>query len=294
LYATVEAFKSLSEEEFKLLRSIEVGMAKFMYVPVEYLSSFTKWEEERVIKMLKKLHELGLVQRRKGAYIGFILTTRGYDCLALNALVKRGVIGSLSLKPLGVGKESDVYEGLTPSGLRIAVKFHRLGRISFRATRRYRIYVGDRRHISWLYQSRLAAEREYEALKILYDAKVEVPKPISHNRHVVVMDIIEGIPLFEKPRLKEPLNVLIRVLGNIKRGYECGVIHGDLSEYNIIIKPEIEELKIIDWPQWVPKGHPEAVNLLRRDIANVINFFRRKYRVKFSEERALELVLGGI
>ncbi|OYT61502.1 MAG: serine/threonine protein phosphatase, partial [Thermofilum sp. ex4484_15] len=89
-------------------------------------------------------------------------------------------------------------------------------------------------------------------------------------------------------------NVLIRVLGNIKRGYECGVIHGDLSEYNIIIKPEIEELKIIDWPQWVPKGHPEAVNLLRRDIANVINFFRRKYRVKFSEERALELVLGGI
>ena len=64
------------------------------------------------------------------------MTTRGYDCLALNALVKKGVLKSLSTKPVGVGKESDVFEGLTYSDDIVAVKFHRLGRDSFRPTTR--------------------------------------------------------------------------------------------------------------------------------------------------------------
>jgi len=288
---TILAFKSLREGEFKVLRGIELGMAKFMYVPVEYLTYFTRWEEERVLKVLKRLHDLGLVQRRKGAYTGFILTSRGYDCLALNALVKRGVLSSLSLKPLGIGKESDVYEGLTPNGLTVAVKFHRLGRTSFRATRRYRVYIGDRRHISWLYQSRLAAEREYEALRILYEAGVSVPKPFSANRHVVVMSVIQGVPLFEKPPLEDPKAYLLEIIGNIRRSYESGIIHGDLSEYNVIVEGE-GKVKIIDWPQWVSTSHPEAMNLLKRDLNILLGFFRRRYKVSMDVEEALKRILG--
>src|SRR4030042_1993172 len=70
-------------------------------------------------------------------------------------------------KSLGVGKEADVYDALSPDGKRIAIKFHRLGRISFRQTRRKRGYA--REHSSWLFQSHIAADREFQAMKLVYE-----------------------------------------------------------------------------------------------------------------------------
>jgi len=275
----INAFKSLKEIDFRILNAIERGMAHYEYVPVEVIAKLAGFSPEKVEGRIRNFYHLGVVQRRKGAYIGYILTTRGYDCLALNALVKRGVLKSLSTKPIGVGKESDVFEGLTYSDEIVAVKFHRLGRTSFRQTRKYRTYIGDRRHISWLYQARLAAEREYEGLNILYPKGVAVPRPISWNRHVVVTSLVEGVVLYEVPPLSDPADVLDKILENVKKAYDVGIVHGDLSEYNIIITPE-EECCIFDWPQWVDRNHPSAPFLLKRDVENIVKFFKRKYRVK--------------
>lgn len=280
----VEALRKLDKEDFKVLKIIEIGMSKSEYVPVEFIARGIRKDLEYVFRRLQKLSNLGLVQRMKGAYIGYMLTSRGYDCLALDTLYKRGILRYLSLKPLGVGKESDVYEGITPSGLRVAVKLHRLGRISFRQVKKKRTYVGKRRHISWLYEARLAAEREYTALTLLHPIGVAVPKPISWNRHVVVMSIIEGIPLYECPELDSPREVFNEIIDNIKRAFkDAGIVHGDLSEYNVVIQ-EGDRVLIIDWPQWVPSIHPSAPLLLKRDILILSKFFRRKYKVDLNVE----------
>jgi len=218
-----------------------------------------------------------------------MLSTAGYDCLAICALVKANVIEALG-KPLGVGKESDVYDALSPEGRRVAVKFHRLGRISFRQTRRLRGYIADRRHISWLYQSRLAAEKEFEALKIVYPHGVSVPEPIGQNRHVVVMGFIEGAELYRVPEVPNAEEVLDEILENVKIAYQkAKVIHADLSEFNVVLKPDFHIL-IIDWPQYIRTDHPNAEILLKRDVKNILKFFKRRFNIKRDLQTVLEYI----
>jgi RIO kinase 2 len=225
----------------------------------------------------------------QGAYVGHTLNYAGYDCLAINAFVKAGVIEAFG-KPLGVGKEADVYDALTPEGVRIAVKFQRLGRISFRQTRRKRGYVTE--HAGWLFQSRLAAEKEFQALKLVYQHGVAVPEPLSQNRHVIAMGLIEGVELAKLKEVPKPEKVLKEILRNVKKTYlKAGVIHADLSEYNIILQPNMHVL-IIDWPQYVMANHPNAQQLLMRDVRNVLKFFSRRFRVKVKVKEACDYVTG--
>jgi RIO kinase 2 len=183
-----------------------------------------------------------------------------------------------------------VYDALNPDGVRIAVKFQRLGRISFRQTRRKRGYTKE--HASWLFQSRLAAEKEFQALKLVYQHGVAVPEPLSQNRHAVAMGMIEGAELAKWREIPRPEKVLKEVMRNVKKAYlKAGVIHADLSEYNIILKPNMHVL-IIDWPQYVMVDHPNAQQLLLRDVRNVLNFFSRKFSVKVKVKEACGYVTG--
>ena len=68
----------------------------------------------------------------------------GYDYLALRALLSRGSIAGVGRR-VGVGKESDVYEVVDPDGRELILKLHRLGRISFRAIKSKRDYMGSRK-----------------------------------------------------------------------------------------------------------------------------------------------------
>jgi RIO kinase 2 len=282
-------FRQLQPEDFRVLQVIEANMARHRYIPERELPKLTKLTTRELDFRLPRLTKLGLIERWTGPYTGYVLYTAGYDCLAINALVKAEVLQAFG-KPLGVGKESDVYDALTPKNTRVAVKFHRLGRISFRATRRTRGYIAERHHISWLYQARLAAEKEYEALKLLHPHRVAVPKPISQNRHVVVMGMIKGAELAEFNDIPNPDKTLKEILLNTRRAYtKAGVIHADLSEFNIIMQPNWHIL-IIDWPQYVTKTHPNAEQLLRRDVKNVVRFFRRKFKTKTTTEDALNYV----
>jgi len=285
----VKVFRQLEPEDIKVLATIEIDLSRHRFVPERDILKISGLAEKEVRYRLNRLNSLGLIYRRVGPYVGYMLSTAGYDCLALNALVKAGILESLG-KPLGVGKESDVYDALTPNGERVAVKFHRLGRVSFRQTRRLRGYLLNRRHASWLYQSRLAAEREIEALKLVYPCGVSVPRPIAHNRHVVVMGMIEGECLFRFTEIPNPEETLNEILENVKKAYvKAGVIHGDLSEFNVVLTLDCHVL-IIDWPQFVRIDHPNADFLLKRDVWNILNFFRRKFRVIRDLQEALNYV----
>ncbi len=287
----VQAFKMLRRADFKVLRAVELGMPHFEFVPIDYISRKIKLDLSLTSRILGRLFKLGLVRRGVGAYEGYSLTTWGYDCLALRYLVNSGFLEAIG-KPLGVGKEADVYDAITPAGERVAVKFHRLGRVSFRKTRRVRTYIADRDKASWLIQAKMAAKREYEALVVLYSRGVRVPKPIAWNRHVVVMSFIDGDPLYVCDVLPDPEGFLEEVLADIRRSFrEAGIVHGDLSEYNVIVTPEIEPL-IIDWPQFVYASHPSAYMLLERDVKNIVRFFKRRFRIEVDFREALSAVTG--
>jgi len=290
----LRAFKTLGPEDFRALVGIELALARYEYAPLEQIYRYSELGVDSLKFHLNLLLRLGLVKRiakQQLGYDGYTLNFSGYDCLALNAFLKSGALEFLG-EPIGVGKEADVYEGFSETYGSIAVKFHRLGRISFRGTRRLRGYVGDRSHISWLYQSRLAAQREYEALRLLHPHRVSVPKPIAQNRHVVVMGLIEGMELRRFRRILKPRLTLLEILANVRRAYlKAGVIHADLSEYNIILKPN-NRILIIDWPQYIVRTHRNALGALRRDMVNVLSFFNRKFHVKLKIENVLPYIVG--
>ena len=277
----------LDPREFRILQGIELGMAKYEFVPVETIEKYTGLGMDEVKHWLGELDHKDLVWRQFEGYFGFILNYNSYDLLALNALVRGEIIDALGM-PLGMGKEADVLEALTPSNEGVAVKFHRLGRVSFRDTRRKREYLSGR-HVSWLYQSRLAAEKEYTALTLAFHAEVSVPKPIYQNRHTVVMQRIEGHQLGDVPTLDKPEDYLDEILVDVRKAYKAGVIHADLSEFNIIVSNE-GIVYIIDWPQYISSNHPNAGEILERDVKNILVFFHRKFRVERSLEDALQVI----
>jgi RIO kinase 2 len=285
----VEVFKKLESEDFRILNIIEAGMSKHEFVPREQIQRYAKVPMDRVEFILGKLNKFGLTYRTQETYNGHTLNYAGYDCLAINAFVKADVIVSFG-QSLGVGKEADVYDALSSSGKRIAVKFHRLGRISFRQTRRTRGYT--REHSTWLFQSHIAAEKEFQAMKLAYENGVAVPEPISQNRHVIAMGMIEGAQLSKYKDIGKPEKVLREILRNLRKAYvKAHLIHADISEYNIILQPD-GHILIIDWPQAVKTDHANAAELLERDIKNVLTYFSRKFNLDLSAEVACKYVTG--
>src|SRR6056297_2650176 len=129
------------------------------------------------------------------------------------------------------------------------MKIHRVGQTSFRQVRKLRGYVKKRKHISWLYVSRLSAEREYKALEKIKDLNLGTPIPYGQNRHIVVMSLISG-------RVLSTVEDLEEVLEQVEILYKKGnIIHCDLSEYNILLSLDNQRVIIIDYPQWVNSDH---------------------------------------
>jgi RIO kinase 2 len=204
--------------------------------------------------------------------------------------VKENVIEAFG-KPLGVGKESEVYDALTPTQQQVALKFHRLGRTSFKKTKRKRNYTAKYSYTpDWHHRSKIAAKKEHIALKLLYPKGVAVPEPIKQNRHVLVMGMIYGAEVYHYPDLSDAQAVYDEILANVRRAYrDACLIHGDLSPFNIILQPN-RQILIIDWPQNVSIKHPNAKKFLERDLRNVVNFFERKYGLKERLKDALSYV----
>jgi RIO kinase 2 len=262
----------LEPPDYHLLSGVEQGMRFSEWVDREKLPSFADLTPEEVDHRLDRCASRDLIERRTIQYEGYRLTFEGYDALALHTFAERETIDGFGA-PLGVGKESDVYEvrSYTP----LACKFHREGYTEFRAVDREREYTADREHVSWFYTARKAAEREYETIAALYP-DVPVPRPIDHNRHAIVMERLDGVELHDAALTDEQvrpiLNAILRVL---RDAYAAGYVHADMSEYNVFV--DEEGITVFDWPQAVPTDHDNAGELLARDVANVVGYFERKY-----------------
>ena len=286
----VQVFRKLEAEDFKILEALEQQMKNYEHAPKDAIQKQADLPPQEVDYRLPLLIKNGLLQGWRKQYTGYNLTTSGYDTLAINALVKANVIEAFG-KPLGVGKESDVYDALTPDGRQVALKFHMLGRTSFKKTKLKRDYTTKYSYTpDWHRQSSIAAKKEFVALKLLYPKGVAVPEPITQVRHVLVMGAIEGAELYRYLELSDAGAVLDEILLNVRRAYlDAHIIHGDLSPFNIILQPN-QHILIIDWPQNVSTKHPNAKELLERDLGNVLTFFQRKYEIKSRLEHVLAYV----
>jgi len=282
-------FKKLESYDFRVLQGVENAMRFFDWVPVDELPSYCRLTKEEVNYRVGRLLRFKLVQRRTTHYVGYKLTIAGLDALAIRTLVKREAIQALGSK-IGVGKESDVYDAKRDKGMTVIVKFHREG-TTFRHVKRSRGYNAHTKRYSWNLAAKLAAAREYQALEKLH-SMVAVPKPIAQDRHVVVMELIEGREL-SRINLTDPLEVLQKIIVQIKLAYNQKVVHGDLSEYNVLVCSD-GHIAIIDWPQWVPLSHPNSNELLRRDVSNVLSYFARKYKITKRTEDIMSYISQDI
>jgi len=219
----------------------------------------------------------------------YLMYTSALDLLALKHYADADRAMALG-KLIAKGKESDVYEVLSARSELFALKFFRLGRSSFRDVRRKRASSTSETH-SWVTSNYNAAKHEFAAIRKLRTVTENVPEAIDQDRHTVLLKELPGVRLAVRPELDDPDAILAMVLRTERDAYvKAGMINGDLSEYNILT--EGTRVWLIDWPQWVSPGHPNAEELLKRDTRAVLQFFVRAYGVGLELERALSYVKG--
>lgn len=270
--------QELESEDFHLLSGVEHGMRFSEWVNREKLTEFARMTTEEVDYRLGRCLDRELVERKTIQYEGIRLRFPGYDALALRTFAQRGTIEGVGA-PLGVGKESDVFE--VRSYQPMALKFHREGHTNFREVHRERDYAAEKEHLSWFYTARQAAEREHEALETLYP-DVSVPRPEDQNRHAIVMEKIPGAELDRTKLTDEQVRpILDLILREIAAAYEAGYVHADMSQYNVFVGEE--GITIFDWPQAVPTDHENSTELLDRDVGNLVEYFERKYPSQMPE-----------
>ena len=227
--------KYMKKEEWRVLSAVEQGMKNHSLVPLELIVSiagtFTRFSSPvrktytyqntglrhgGVNKVVGALLRNKLISRNSEKYEGYRLTYLGYDFLALRVFVARGTITGVGRK-IGVGKESDIYLVRNDEGTTFALKLHRLGRVSFKSIKTKRDYLQGRHKSNWLYVSRLAAVKEFAFMKALHQNDFSVPIPVDQNRHCVVMELCQGVPLYHIKTLKNAEVVYKSLMGTIVR-----------------------------------------------------------------------------
>jgi len=203
----------------------------------------------------------------------------------LQPLIDDGVIDEV-LRSLKSGKEATVYLVRSGPHTRCAKVYRDMAQRSFQKRALYQEGRGVRgsRQARAMGKSTGFGRREQEtawknaevdALYQLVAAGVRVPKPLGYFDGVLVMELVADADGNPAPRLgevelsaetaREYHDVLIR---DVVRMLCLGLIHGDLSEFNVLVAPDGPV--IIDLPQAVnAAGNNAAMALLERDVNNL-------------------------
>ncbi len=198
--------------------------------------------------------------------------------LALKELISRREILQLN-GVVRAGKEARVYWGVGADGRPRAVKIYLMVSADFR--KRLIYIAGDKRFQRLPGSSheiiKLWVRKEFKNLQQADSAGIRVPKPYSFFRNVLVMEYLGEpplpAPLFAESEVNE--SDYTWVFKTVSKLYKrAGLVHADLSEFNIF-KWGTERI-IFDFGSAVLFSHPEAVQFLRRDITNMVRFFRKR------------------
>ena len=277
--------RNLGNLEYQILKIFVSSIKHHEIINNQEIVSYSNLHKDRIEYALKNLLKLKLISKTEK---GFKLVTAGLDVYALKILVGSEIIFGIG-NPLGIGKESDVVEGISGSNQKRAIKFFRIGRISFTDTKRKRSFEKNKSLHSWLLVNIEAAKKEYDILLKLKKSKMNITTPYYRSMHAIVMYRIEGKRLSDTVLLEDPLDILEKIIIQVKLAYDENIINGDLNEYNTIIDNE-NKVWIIDWPQAVARDHPNARFFIERDIKNISRYFERKYNIK-NDQGSLDQII---
>ena len=260
--------------------------------------SFRKHVEKRIEKKEKSYETERLMREKRSEE--YEVLEEVFDRSTLMVIydfMNKGIIDEI-FGTVKAGKESRIYWGKDKDGNELAIKIYLTVSAAFRkgmikyieGDSRFKGVRRDTRSLVFAW-----AQKEFRNLTQAINAKVKVPKPIAVNKNVLVMEFIgkngKSAPSMKEQTPKNPIrtyNTLIKYITKLYR--KAKLVHGDLSEYNIMMRRGYPVL--FDVSQAVPPSHPLAEILLRRDLDNINMYFRRLGVTVNSNEKCYTEVTG--
>ena len=207
--------------------------------------------------------------------------------LSIEKLISDRIIDYIDF-PISTGKEGNVFRAVTPQKKFVTIKIYRTSTSTFKHISQY--INGDPRFENYKKKNRreiiyLWTKKEFINLEKLLSAGIKAPKPITKLNNILVMEYIgdynKPASLIKDLRLDDPNEIFLTIIKYIKKMYnKIKLVHCDLSPYNILFHKN--EVYLIDLGQAVIIDHPKALFFLKRDIQNIVQYFK-KYKIKSDE-----------
>jgi RIO kinase 1 len=255
--------------------------------------------EENADDIVRRYEEESLMLEKRQE--DFKVIEEVFDRLTLEGvykLMRKRIIDTIH-GVVKAGKEARVYWGQSPEGLELAIKIYYTATAEFRkgmlkyieGDPRFRRVRKHPRSIIYTW-----TQKEFKNLKLAEKAGVNSPRPSAFHRNILVMSFIgkDGVPA---PLLREidpadPEAFYRQLLLEMRLLYtRVQLVHGDLSEYNIMVWEDAPV--IFDISQAVLIAHPMSDMLIQRDIENVNSYFRRLSVEVIDNDTVEEWVKGG-
>jgi len=225
--------------------------------------------------------------------------------MALYKLSSKGYLDALG-GTVSTGKEANIFHAVRTQDdelQELAIKIYRISNSNFRAMQEYLIGDVRFRNIRHTKKDIVLAwtRKEFRNLSRAKEAGLNVPMPLITNRNILVMEFIgkENIPF---PQLRD-LNLDTEQASFIYEAVEdflvrlyrdAQLVHGDLSEYNILVDPDSLIPVFIDMGQSVTLDHLNSDEFLQRDIDNIARFFARSKVVVDTNELYEKVIRSGL
>lgn len=201
--------------------------------------------------------------------------------MVITKMVNDGILKSVQ-SHFASGKEAKVFIAEAPDGSPLAVKIYLT--VSSEFKKRMQYIAGDPRfsEIKGGTRNFIAAwaRKEFKNLQQAHKAGVRAPAPIAVDKNVLVMEFIgdsEGNVATALANLESVTEAdYAEVVEQLKILYQkAGLVHADLSEYNIFKNPK-GEIMLLDFGSAVDVKHPNSKQFLVRDVQNVNRFFIKR------------------
>lgn len=180
-------------------------------------------------------------------------------------------------QPIALGKEANIFLAHNKDGNPVIVKIYRLENCNFNKMHQY--INADPRFTGLENQKRKIifnwVQREYRNLMLARE-KIKVPRPILFRDNILLMELIgddEPAPQLKDLEPKNPEEFMNKIIENIYLLMDAGLVHGDLSNFNIL--NHNEEPIFIDFSQSTPVKTNASKEMLERDVKNALSHFKR-------------------